>query len=45
MHILDNKIVQTQQGQYNKYLVQWEGFTLEESTWITERELQALDLV
>jgi hypothetical protein len=25
VHILDKKTLHTQQGQYNRYLVQWEG--------------------
>ena len=41
--ILDKKIVQTCQDDYNKYLMQWEGFALIDSTWITEWELQKLD--
>ena len=43
--ILDKKAIQTRQGQYNRYLVQWEGFAPEECTWITETELKTLDLV
>ena len=41
--ILDKKTMQTRQGNYNKYLVQWEGLAPTDSTWITERELQQLD--
>ena len=41
--ILDKKTVQTHQGEYNRYLVQWEGLAPTDSTWITEWELQKLD--
>ena len=44
-HILDKKTIHTQQGQYNRYLVQWEGLEPIESTWITEGDLMKLDLV
>ena len=41
--ILDKKTIQTRQGDYNRYLVQWEGLAPTDSTWITEWELQKLD--
>ena len=42
-HDLDNEILHTQQGQYNWYLVHWEGLAPIESTWITEGDLMNLD--
>ena len=32
VHILDEETLRTQQGQYNRYLVQWEGLAPSEST-------------
>jgi hypothetical protein len=43
VHILDKKTLHTQQGQYNRYLVQWEGIAPTESTWIIEGDLLNLD--
>ena len=43
--ILDKETLHTQQGQYNWYLVQWEGLTPIENTWITEGDLLNLDIV
>jgi hypothetical protein len=42
-HILDKKTLHTRHGQYNRYLVQWEGLAPKESTWITEGDLLNLD--
>ena len=39
-HILDKKIIHTPQGQYNRYLVQWEGLTPKKSTWDTTRHFK-----
>ena len=44
-HILDKETLHTRQGQYNRYLVQWEGLAPTESTWITEGGLWNLDHV
>jgi hypothetical protein len=39
IHILDKKTLHSRLGQYNQYLVQWEGVAPTESTWITEGNL------
>ena len=44
-HILDNKTISTQQGEYSRYMVQWEGLEAVEITWITEGDLIKLDPV
>jgi hypothetical protein len=43
VHVLDKKTLHTWQGQYNRYLSQWEGATTTEITWITEGDLLNLD--
>jgi len=37
--VLHKKTINTRQGHYNKYLVQWEGLPPTDSTWITEWEV------
>ena len=44
-HILDKKIIHTLQGQYNRYLVQWEGLEPIEITSVRVEELMNLDPV
>ena len=44
-HILDKKTISTWQGEYSRYLVQWEGLEAADSTWIIEGDLVKLDPV
>ena len=44
-HILDKKTISTQQGEYCRYMVQWEGLEATDITWIKEGDLMKLDLV
>ena len=43
-HILDKNTIHTQQGEYNRYLVQWEGLEAGDTMWIIEGDLVKLDL-
>ena len=44
-HILDKKTISTQQGEYSRYLVQWESIEATYNTWIIEEDLVKLDPV
>ena len=44
-HILEKESLHNRQGQYNRYLIQWEGLAPTETTWITYGDLLNLDSV
>lgn len=41
--ILDKRVITTRHGNYNRYLVQWEGLPQSSNTWVLESELQKID--
>ena len=44
-HILDKKTISSRQGEYNRYMVQWEGLAVANNMWITKGDLMKLDPV
>ena len=42
-HILDKQSTVTQNGHYNRYLIQWERLPATDCTWILEWEVMKLD--
>ena len=43
-HILDEQVITTKNGAYQRYLVWWKGCPTTDDTWITRAELERLDL-
>ena len=42
-HILDEHVITTRSGAYQRYLVRWKGRPTTDNTWITRAELERLD--
>ena len=42
-HILDEQMITTRNGAYQRYLVRWKGRPTTDDTWITRAELERLD--
>ena len=42
--IIDDQIVSTRYGGYQRFLVRWKGLPDSDNTWINREELQWLDL-
>lgn len=41
--ILDQTVFNTRHGSYTKYLVQWEGLSAADNTWVSEGEVKRID--